>query len=95
VIRDVAATLEPGAIGGPITLEGGFAILRCERKIPASATGLAEVEAALRRGVRLRAQNAAMQRRVRVMIEEAQVTILDGDLDAAWKRQRDKALANP
>ncbi|MBI1371130.1 MAG: hypothetical protein GC162_21070 [Planctomycetes bacterium] len=87
-IRDVAVRLEPGQVSEPIAVEGGFAILKCERKISAQAVPLAQVHDDLARQLRLSVERSLMQRKARVLLEQAQVTVLDAEMDRAWKQQK-------
>lgn len=93
VIRHTVAALKtPGAVSDPVALDGGFAILKLEGVIPGDESNWDEVKDAFTEAVTLRAQAAAMQRRVRVMLESANVTVLDSDLGESWKRQRNSVL---
>lgn len=91
-LRETAVRLEVGQVSQPVALESGFAILKCERKIESEDVKLEEVEQELRRQVRLRAERAAMQRKARELLDEAEVTVLDAELNEAWQRQRDALL---
>lgn len=94
-IRQTVAGLEnPGAISEPVALDGGFAILKLEGVIPGNEANWDQVKDAYTEAVTLRAQAAAMQRRVRVMLESASVTVLDSDLGDSWKQQRNSVLGD-
>jgi len=91
-IRDVSARLGVGQVSNAIQLDRGFAILRGERKISAAGLPLAQVEDALGRQVRLRQERNLMQQQVRVFLQEADVSILDGEMARIWKQQRGRIL---
>lgn len=90
----VAALKTPGTISDPVALDGGFAILKLEGVIPGNEANWDEVRDAFTEAVTLRAQATAMQRRVRVMLESASVTVLDSDLGDSWKRQRNSVIGD-
>jgi foldase protein PrsA len=91
-IRKTAARLAPGEVSDPVTLEQGFAILKCERKIEGEKTPLEKVAGELRQQVRLRAERSLMQRQARVLIEEGDATVLDNELDREWKQRRSQIV---
>jgi foldase protein PrsA len=83
-----------GRVSDPIALEGGFALVRVERRIPAQPTPLAEVRDELRDLAREQQTQRLMQREARALMDAADVTVLDAALDDAWQRQR-RAIAEP
>ncbi len=83
-----------GQVSDPIALEGGFALVRIERRIPAQDTPLAEVRDELRDLAREQQTQRRMQREARALMDAADVTVLDAALDEAWRRQR-QALIEP
>jgi parvulin-like peptidyl-prolyl isomerase len=91
-LREAAVKLEPGQISEPVALDAGWAILKCEKKIDQPKRPLAEVRTELRDQVRLRLQRVRMQQLARALIEKADVTVLDADLDRSWKQQRGEFL---
>lgn len=93
-IREAVEALQPGQISPPVALEDGFAILRVERTIEPEAVSFDAVADELRRDVRLRLQRALMEREARVLLQEADVTVLDNALNEAW-RQRQAELVAP
>src|SRR5690606_35571661 len=86
-IRSALARLEPGQVSEPVSVEGGFAVLRLEESIPASDVPLESVRDDLEDRVRLRAERAMMDRLARELIAQTPVVILDGDLDRVWKAE--------
>lgn len=88
-IREAVAKLEVGEVSDPVAVDGGFAILRAERQIPADDSVVLEAVAEdLRRELRLRQERAAMQQRARMLLEDAELSVLDTQLERAWQRQR-------
>lgn len=87
-LREAAVKLAPGQISEPVALDAGWAILKCEKKIDQPARPLAEVRHELRDQVRLRLERLRMEQLARVLVEKADVTVLDADLDRSWKQQR-------
>jgi len=87
-LRQTAMQLEPGQLSDPVSLDDGWAVLRCERKIPAQNVDRAAVADELRRDVRLGLERTRMQRLASVLLQEADVTVLDSELDKAFQRQR-------
>ncbi len=94
-IRDTAAALEPGRVSEPIAVEGGFALLRCERKITPEKVPFEEASERLRRVLRLQQERALMRQRAQVLLRQADVTVLEPVLDRSWQRQRDQVLQTP
>jgi hypothetical protein len=86
-IREGAVRMVVGQTSQPITLEQGFAILRCERKVPGEGVDFATVEGGLRREVRLGAERLLMERQARTLMVDVDVTVLDADLDRVWRRE--------
>lgn len=93
-ITGTAPKLAVGEVSDPIALEGGFAILRCERKIPADPLPFEQVADEVRRDVRLGLERSLMDRKARVLMDEAEVTVLNADLDREYKRRR-QGVAEP
>ena len=87
-VTAAVARMEPGAISDPIALEQGFAILRCERKVTPETGPFEDVAERLRDELKLNLQSAAMQRKRRVLLEEAEVTVLDADLSREFRERR-------
>ena len=91
-IRDVVAALQPGQVSSPVSLEDGFAILQVERTIEAENVPFDTVAERLRRQVRLRYQRTLMERQARVLMQDADVTVLDAALNEAWKRRQSELV---
>ncbi len=84
-IREVLMKLEPNQISDPVSIEGGFAILKLEATIPGSAEALPDVRDKLAEQVRRRAERLLMDQLARQLIAQANVVILDGDLHRVWR----------
>ena len=95
VVRETVAGLEPGQVADPVALQGGFAILKAERKIDAQQVPFEEAAPELREQVRLRVEQNLMQRRARTMLQNADPTILNARLNQAWQTQRGDLLETP
>jgi parvulin-like peptidyl-prolyl isomerase len=87
-LRDAAGKLDRGALSPIIALENGYAILKCERLIPGSSVPFETVAEPLAREARLRIERTLMARQARSLMEGVEVTVLDAELNEAWKRQR-------
>ncbi|MHC4997294.1 MAG: foldase protein PrsA [Planctomycetota bacterium] len=90
-IRTAAGALAEGQVSDPIALDGGFAILRCERKLRGSGVDLPSVVGAMEAAVRDRAEQVLMTRKSRVLLDQAEVSVLDADLNESWRRVREAA----
>jgi len=84
-IRDTLARLSVGQVSEPVSVEGGFAILKLEEQSPASDVPLERVRDELAARVRLRAERLLMDQLARELIGQASVVVLDGDLNRVWK----------
>ncbi|MBI1371189.1 MAG: hypothetical protein GC159_00275 [Phycisphaera sp.] len=91
-IRDTTAKLQVGEVSPPIALEGGFAILKCERKIAQEPVPFDSVSNALTVQARLEVERTLMSRQARTLLQNLDVTVLDADLDRAWKQRKDRLL---
>ncbi|QNN21496.1 hypothetical protein HED60_04150 [Planctomycetales bacterium ZRK34] len=87
-LREAAVKLTPGQISEPVALDAGWAILKCEKKIDQPQRPFADVRTELREQVRQQLERVRMQQLARALIEKADVTVLDADLDRSWKQQR-------
>jgi parvulin-like peptidyl-prolyl isomerase len=91
-IRSALTQLQPGEISEPITIENGLAVLKLERKIDGEAVQFDDVKEALGREVRRQVEQMHMQRLARMLLERADVLILDAGLDQSWNDQKDRML---
>jgi len=87
-IRATLAALQPGDISDPIALEEGFSILRLERIVPGDGVALELVKEALENQVRRRVERMLMQRLVRTMLDDVDLTVMDPHLDKSWQLHR-------
>ncbi|MAG16776.1 MAG: hypothetical protein CMJ21_01765 [Phycisphaerae bacterium] len=95
VIRDTLTRMVLGTISEPITLGGTFAIVKLERIIEADGVPFDDVIEDLTTHVRLRVEQMLMQQRVRSIINEADLTVLDATLKRTWERQKRQAMELP
>lgn len=75
-----------------LAIDSGFALLYLEELIPGQDIAFADVEADLRRGVRLQLERVRMQQLARSMLEGANVVVLDPLMEPGWARQREAVL---
>ena len=68
----------------PIVVEGGFAILRCERKIKLATAPFEAVAQKIRRRLRLEQERSLMRQQAQVLLDGSGVTVLDPALSRAW-----------
>jgi hypothetical protein len=94
-LRAAVGELEVGEVSPPIAVDGGFALVYLERRLPADGADYAAVEAGLREAVRRRAQRTLMQQLARQLTREADVVVLDPVLKRRWERQRRALLQSP
>jgi len=88
VVRTTLAQLQPGAISDVVTLEGGYALLKLERKIDGSNIRFDDVKESLAVGVRRRAQRLLMQQQVKDILTQAQLSITDPALAKSFAEHR-------
>lgn len=95
-IRDAAARLttesEGKRISSIIALPQGYALIRLEEVVTPQGPPLEQIRARLESAVRLDLERIRMQQLARALIDQANVIVLDPELDKAWKRQRDTVL---
>ncbi|MEE9404084.1 MAG: peptidylprolyl isomerase [Algisphaera sp.] len=93
-IRDAAAALASGEVSPPVTVEGGFALLRCLEHLPARTdVSLEAIRPHLETQVRRRAERILMQQAARELVSGADVVVLNPTLSKGWKQERAKLLA--
>lgn len=90
-ITGTASKLAVGEVSAPIALDGGFAILKCERKLRPESVPFDKAQEELRREVRLNLERSMMQRQARLLLERADVTVLNADLDREFKKRKSQA----
>ena len=91
-IRTASAALGPGQVSEPLALDGGFALLKLDERLPGDGVPYDAVKARLSEQVRRRAERVLMQQQARELIGGADVTLLDPTLNAAWEAQREGLL---
>jgi len=84
--------LQVGQVSDPVALDNGFAIFKCERKITPESASFERVADELREGLRLGLERSAMDRQARLLLRQADVTVLDADLDREFKARRQQAV---
>ena len=90
VPRAVAAVLpqlRAGDVSDALAVEGGFALVKLERVVPADAQPLERARPELERLVRLRVQRVRMAELARELVTGAGVRVLDPTLERSWARQ--------
>lgn len=83
-LRRTVHRMKVGEVSLPISLTGGYAIVKCERIVQPEQKDFEEVKDDLERLVRLRLERVVMERVGRALIQKADVTVLDGQLGEAW-----------
>jgi foldase protein PrsA len=92
IIRDTLKGLAEGAVSDVIAVEGGYAILKLERKIQARPVKLADVRDRLKRQVRRRLQRNRMGQLARSMLSEANIVVLNSALSDRWQQHKQDLL---
>ncbi|MCX5660157.1 MAG: peptidyl-prolyl cis-trans isomerase [Planctomycetota bacterium] len=87
-VRLSLAKLEVGQVSDPIVLEGGFAIVKLERKIAGKEAKFDDVKGSLQDGVRRQVERLQMERLARTILREADLVVLDPGLQKSWARQK-------
>ncbi len=87
-VRKALEAMNAGEISQPIALENGFAILKLERKIDGQPVSFDDVKEGLAQRVRLRSEKLLMEQRVRALLAEARVVVLDPTLHEYWQEQQ-------
>ena len=88
-IRQTLARLNPGEVGAPVAIEGGFAVLKLERKTEAQDVPFDDVKESLAEQVRRQAERILMERLARTLLDEADLVIRDPALRASWESHKD------
>jgi foldase protein PrsA len=92
-LRAAAGNLAVGQVSDPVALDQGYAILKLERKIAADGVRFEDVKSALTVRVRHRVEQMLIRRLARELLDQADLTIFDPQLDAGWVQQ--KKLLSP
>lgn len=93
-LRNAMTGLETGQVSDIVAMPRGYAFVRLEKIIPPDTVQLDQVRERITRLVRLRLERMLMQRRLRSLIEEANVVVLEPLLADQWKQQR-RELVRP
>lgn len=91
-VRDLLPTLAVEQVSDPIAMPDGFALFMLVRKVPARDVALDTVRQQLHDELKRRLEKKLMERESRIMIEQADVTVLDPTLNKLWKDQRQLML---
>lgn len=91
-ITATAGKLDPGQTSDPIALDTGFAILKCEKKITPETASYERIAPDLRKGLQLAIERNLMDRQARLLLRQADVTVLDAALDREYKARRKMAV---
>ena len=89
-IRKAVTGLEEGKISDPIAMDRGFALIRLERKIPASAVKLADVQTELSTRLRRNLERVRMQALARELLAKVDLLVTDRTLRQSWERQKEE-----
>lgn len=84
-LRQIVGGLEVGQVSQPVAVDGGFAIVRLEEKIPPSGITLREVAEEVRGEMRLVRERVMMDRLANRLLAGASVTVLDPSLAWSWR----------
>jgi len=93
-VRSALAQLQPGQISDPVVLEGNFAVLKLERIVEGSKVASDDVRDELEAAVRRREEQVLMQQLLRTMLREAEVIVMDSDLQQRWDYQRELLMGD-
>ena len=91
-VRSALAKLQPGQVSEATVVENGFAILRLERRIPASGVSFDQVRPQLQLQARRQFEQVLATQRARGILQDVQLTILDPSLKASWEDRREELL---
>lgn len=86
-VASVLPTLQPGQVSDPLSVEGGFAVLKLERVVAGDGEAMDRARPELERLVRLRGQRVRMAELARELVAGAGVRVLDPTLERSWARQ--------
>lgn len=88
-LRDAVKQLKPGQYTDPIALDGGFAIARLEKIIPAANITFEQAQESLSAQVRQRIERSFMEQKARELMQTAKVIVLNDALSQGWERQKE------
>ncbi|MEM1107372.1 MAG: peptidylprolyl isomerase [Planctomycetota bacterium] len=92
-IRQAVDRLDVGEVSPPVAIDGGFALLKLEEKLPGSGVEFVNVENGLRAAVRGRAERVLMQQLARELVSGAELVVLDPMLKEQWEARRASLLS--
>lgn len=91
-VRMVADKLAEGKVSEVIALNNGFAVLRCERRLPKVDKKLEEVRAELVADIQLQQERVHMNSQARILLDGAKLSIMNKELADQWARQKAKLI---
>ncbi len=91
-VRTALGNMQPGQISEPVVVENGFAILRLDRKIPASNVSLSQVRSQMEARVRRQVEQVLATQQARTILQDVQLTIMNPALQDSWNRRKDELL---
>lgn len=83
-LRQAVAALQVGQVAGPIAVDGGFAIVRLDARLPADSVSRAEVSNSLRREIRVVRERVLMERLAARLLGSQTVSVMDPSLGWSW-----------
>ncbi|MEM1447263.1 MAG: peptidylprolyl isomerase [Planctomycetota bacterium] len=92
-MRQAIELLEVGGVSQPVTIDGGFALIKLEENLSGSGVEFDDVNAELEQAVRGRAERVLMQQLARELLSGADLVVLDPTLKALWDAQREALLS--
>ncbi len=84
-IRHALASLEPYDISPVVAIDGGFAVVMLEERIPPDQVPLDDVRRGLESAARTRQERLLMDELARELMSEASVDVLDPNLKWSWE----------
>ncbi len=87
-ILSALRSLQEGEVSPPVAIDGGYALVRVERIIPADDVSFEEVREELAARARSRRERVLMDRLASRVLRDADITVLDTGLGRAWSWRR-------
>ncbi len=84
-IRQTLSRLNQGEISMPIAVDGAFAIVKLEEKLPGSGPGFDAVRADVEAEIRLVRERVLMEQTARRLLGASAPTIFDAGLEWSWR----------
>jgi foldase protein PrsA len=86
-LRQAVGALSPGQVSDPVIVENGFAIAKVEQVIPGSGASYDAVRPTLETEVRVVRERILMERLAGRLLQQAQITVFDRELEWAWRNR--------